>query len=218
MANQDQSQPIRICIFARVSTTKQDWTRQIIDLREYAEKQNYQVTREIITKISGIKTRESRPDIKELIHSAEKGLFDKILIHEVSRLGRDANDIRNTIKSLHEIKIPIIFYSLGCIESLDHKGEESFVTNIILSIYSELAQEERRILSDRTISGLRAARLKGKTLGRPIGKLSASQLMQKHSKIVRLIEAGRTISEIAKLSGRGYNTVKRVALQLRSNK
>jgi DNA invertase Pin-like site-specific DNA recombinase len=37
---------------------------------------------------------------------------------------------------------------------MDDRGNESFVTNIIIAIYSELAQEEKRILSERIKSGM----------------------------------------------------------------
>jgi DNA invertase Pin-like site-specific DNA recombinase len=214
---QDQSKSTRVCIFARVSTERQDCFRQITELRRFAEEKGYQVTSEILSKVSGSKIRVNRPDIRELLYEAENGKFDKVLCSEVSRLGRNASDVKATLASLHALGIPIIFYGLGCLESLDQNGNESFCTNIILAIYGELSQEERRLLSDRTISGLKAARLKGTILGRPSGKMTVSELMQKHSKIVKFIKAGRTISETAKLSGRGYNTVKRVALHLRSN-
>ncbi len=214
MAKVELRKPIRICIFARVSTQKQDFTRQILELRRYAAEKGYKVTREIVSQVSGSKTREARPDIRELIKSAKNNEFDKILCSEVSRLGRNAGDVRATLSSLHELKIPIIFYSLGCLESIDHEGKESFCTNIILAIYSELAQEERRILSERTRSGLSAAIAKGKKLGRPMGKLSEHELLQKHLKIVRNLQAGQTVSDTAKLTNRSYNTIKRIKLIL----
>ena len=43
----------RICIYARVSTQGQDYQRQLSELREYAERMNYEVVREFSEKISG---------------------------------------------------------------------------------------------------------------------------------------------------------------------
>jgi DNA invertase Pin-like site-specific DNA recombinase len=208
----NQIKPIRVCIFARVSTAlTQDYTRQVIELRRYAEKQGYQVAKEIYITISGTKTRQQRPDILELLQAAKNREFDKVLCSEVSRLGRNAVDVKATIASLHELRIPIVFYSLGCIESLDNNGIESFVTNVILSIYAELSQEERRILVERTKSGLMAAKAKGKVLGRrPNTKEPASKIFKKYPKAVKYLNEGRSFPEVAKLCGLSFNTVVKV--------
>ena len=50
----------RICIYARVSTQGQDYQRQLTELREYAERMNYEVVREFSEKISGAKTIAER--------------------------------------------------------------------------------------------------------------------------------------------------------------
>jgi DNA invertase Pin-like site-specific DNA recombinase len=89
-------------------------------------------------------------------------------VTEISRIGRNARDIRNTIDLLHRKKIAVVFKNLGVLESLDEIGNESFMTNIIDGIYSELTQEEKRILSERIRSGFAEARKKGR-LGRPLG-------------------------------------------------
>src|ERR1035437_7186553 len=157
------------CLFSRVSTDKQEYERQIRDLTEYCNQKGLVVTKTIATKITGTKTNKDRPDLQELFAAADKGLFKKVIVTEISRIGRQAKDIRNTIDYLHRRKISITFKNLGGLESLDENGNESFVTNVIISIYSELAQEEKRILSDRIRSGLANAKAKGKHVGRKKG-------------------------------------------------
>ncbi len=94
--------------------------------------------------------------------------------------------------------------------SIDENGKESFATNIIISIFSELAAEEVRQLSDRVKSGLVAARARGKVIGRPAGKDSSQRILRKHSKIVNYLRAGMSLPETAKLTGASYNTCKKV--------
>ncbi|MBI2269283.1 MAG: recombinase family protein [Bacteroidetes bacterium] len=145
-----------VCLLIRVSSEKQDTRRQLIELTDFCKKHKYKIVRTISSKISGSKTNTNtdRPDLIELLHAAKRKEFTKVLVTEISRLGRKAKDIRNTIDRLHEQKISIVFKNFVGLESLDEKNNETFVTNIIISIYAELAQEERKLLSERTKSGL----------------------------------------------------------------
>src|ERR1017187_7914470 len=113
------------CLFVRVSTIKQEYERQLRDLSEYCNQKGWEVTKTIATKITGTKTDKERPDLQELFAAADKGLFKKVIVTEVSRIGRNARDIRNTIDYLHIRKISITFKNLGGLESLDENGQES---------------------------------------------------------------------------------------------
>ena len=158
----------RICLFVRVSTEKQDYDRQINELTKYCEERNFAITKTIATQISGRK--DIRPDIEELLLAAKNNEFDSVLVTEISRLGRKAKDLRLTIDTLHELKKTILFKNLGGLESLDENGNESFVTNVIISIYTELAQEEVRILRERIKSGIQNFKKKGGIMGRRLYK------------------------------------------------
>ena len=204
----NQPEKNKVCLFVRVSTEKQDYDRQINELNSYCQQKGLTVTKTIATQISGTKTEKDRPDIKELFEAARQKQFDKVLVTEISRIGRNARDIRNTIDFLHKLKIPIVFKNLGGLESFDENGNESFVTNIIIAIYSELAQEERRILSERVKSGLQNARKKGKTIGREKGStVSKEKLLQQYSKLATDLKSGFSLSQCMKLHTLSKNTV-----------
>ena len=53
----------KVVIYARVSTSAQDYTRQITELRKHAKKQNYEIVKEFSEKISGGKKIEERAAI-----------------------------------------------------------------------------------------------------------------------------------------------------------
>ena len=200
----------RACLFIRVSTDKQDYQRQILELNEFCRKKNYEVTETIATKITGTKTFQEREDLQQLFKSAASKRFDKVVVSEISRIGRNAKDIRNTIDYLHAKKIAVVFRNLGGLESLDDRGDESFVTNIIIAIYSELAQEEKRILSDRIKSGLVNARHKGKQIGRPEGKQEDEVLLKKYSRLSADLRKGLSLSQCQKLHDVSRNTAIKV--------
>ena len=192
----------RACLFIRVSTDKQDYQRQILELNEFCRQKNYEVTETIATKITGTKTFQEREDLQQLFKSASSENFDKVVVSEISRIGRNAKDIRNTIDYLHSKKIAVVFRNLGGLESLDDRGNESFVTNIIIAIYSELAQEEKRILSERIKSGLVNARHKGKQ--------DDETLLKRYSRLAADLRKGLSLSQCQKLHDVSRNTAIKV--------
>ena len=204
----------RVCLFIRVSSEKQDYDRQVRELTQYCQDRHLLVTKTIATKVSGAKTHKDRPDIKELFEAANRKEFDRVIVTEVSRIGRNAKDIHNTINYLHDRKISVIFQNLGGLESLDN-GNESFVMNIIISIYSELAQEERRILSERIRSGLNHAKAKGTRLGRPEGTtMKKDVILKKYSKLANDLKNGVSLRRCIKLHDLSKGTVLKVKKQL----
>lgn len=209
-------QAINVCVFARTSSEgskedRQSYTRQLNELQEYCTKRNWTVTKVIASKISGSKDESKRIDIKELIEGARQGLYTKVLLDETSRLGRVAKIIRRTIDSLHELGVSIVFRNLSGMESLDENGNETFITNVVISLYAEQAQEEKRILSQRVKSGLREAIRKGKTLGRPKGSHKPKELMQReYSKLLKDLQAGISLRKCMKIHGVSKNTVIKV--------
>lgn len=195
------------CLFIRVSTAQQDYDRQISDLTEYCQQKGYMITKVIATKITGTKTLADRQDLQELLAAANRNEFQKVIVSEISRIGRNARDIRNTIDELHKKKVAVVFKNLGGLESIDENSNESFVTNIIISIYAELAQEEKRILSDRIRSGLNEARRKGKKIGRASGVDDINKVKKKYSKLIVDLQKGNSLTECCKLHGVSRNTV-----------
>ncbi len=196
----------KVCLFIRVSTQVQDYDRQISDLTSYCEQKGYTISKTIATKITGTKTLADRQDLQELLAAANRNEFQKVIVCEISRIGRNARDIRNTIDQLHRKKIAVVFKNLG-LESIDENGNESFVTNIIIAIYSELAQEEKRILSERIRSGIAEARRTGRQMGRPKGSEDINVVKKKYSKLITDLNKGNSLTECSKLHDVSRNTV-----------
>ena len=100
-------------IYVRVSTEEQaekgfSINSQIMDLTEYARKNNMEIVS--IFKDEGVSGSkfEKRPGLQEMLKSAEKGEFDVLLIYSYSRLGRDNYETEGIVRRLMKKGIEVI--------------------------------------------------------------------------------------------------------------
>ena len=103
----------KVVIYARVSTSAQDYTRQITELRKYAKKQNFEIVKEFSEKISGGKKVEERTAIKEMLDFVKFNKVDKVLIYECSRLSRRQLDFLSIIEQLTEAGVSLYILQNG---------------------------------------------------------------------------------------------------------
>jgi DNA invertase Pin-like site-specific DNA recombinase len=200
--------PIPVAIIGRTSlgAGRQDYSRQANELIEFARRNNYLITETIMSAVSGFKVDE-RKDLERLLDGAKRKLFRKVLVVEISRLGRKAKVIRHTIDTLHSYGVSVVFKNLGGLESLVD-GKETFVTNVIIAVFAELAEEERKRLVENINSGLAQAKRNGKTLGRRSGSLEKPEIaLKKYPKLVTDIRKGLSLAQCAKLHSVSKNTV-----------
>lgn len=174
---------------ARVSTSRhQNPEHQITALRSFCEQRGYEIVHEISTIVTGNTTNKKREDLTELLTQARTGLFTKVIVSEVSRLGRRTNEIRMVLDELHSLGISVVFKQLG-VESLDDEGKPTLIGNLVIAIYSELASHEREQMSYRIRQGLSHARAKGKQIGRIKGSgESSKELLAKYKPLVKSLK------------------------------
>ena len=86
----------------------------------------------------------------------------------------------------------------------------SFFHKLDISIYSELAQEEKRILSERIKSGLVNARHKGQLIGRPEGKQEDEVILKKYTRLAADLRKGLSLSKCQKIHAVSRNTAIKV--------
>jgi DNA invertase Pin-like site-specific DNA recombinase len=200
---------VPVLLFARVSGDDQDYAYQLRELTDYCTKQGYAVVHTIANNLSG-RTGKKRPDLEELFRLARGRRFRKVVVTSIERLGRDARTVRRTIDALHDLGISVVFKAQG-IESLNEAGQESFVTNIIISVYAEMGQEDNRQRSQKIRSGLANAKAKGAVLGRPEGwRKDEEALLREYAKLARDLKAGLSLNQCMKLHGLSKNTVIKV--------
>jgi DNA invertase Pin-like site-specific DNA recombinase len=85
----------------------------------------------------------------------------------------------------------------------------------MLALLAEMARNESETLRERIKSGLAHARKRGVVLGRRKGTtLTRERFLHKHKDIVRLIRAGQSVRNTAKIVEKGFSTVQRVKAAL----
>lgn len=203
---------IPVALFARVSSSAQDCSRQLSDLSSVADRNNWLVVSTITTTVSGSKKKRSeREDINQLIELAKARKIKKVLISEVSRLGRRSSETYMLLEQLTELGISIYVHNYG-METLLANGKRNPAASLIFVIFNEQARTEVELLSERIRSGQAEAKRNGKHIGRRAGSFkSVEQLKSEYPKVIKYLEAGTyTIREIAQLAGVASGTVMKV--------
>lgn len=200
----------RVAILTRVSTADQSHGRQVTELNEYADSKGYQVVEVIEETISGAKKNVDRAGIQRLLELAATKKINKVLVHEVSRLGRETSQVLATLEELHRLGVSVVVMNYN-LETLSHDGKLNHMAQFLITILTDIGRMERATLIERVKSGMAEAKRKGKHVGRPEGttKDRAATLKQ-YSKVVKHLESGQTVRNTAVLCGVGVSTVQRV--------
>lgn len=148
----------KVAIYARVSTDDQSTGAQLRDLREFASHRGWPDVREFVDEgVSG--TKDSRPAWNELWDAMQKGRVKVLLVHALDRLGRSLPHLVKIIDYCVKHRISLVSFR----ENIDLSTSTG---QMIAGIFSVMAQYERSIISERTAAGIRAARARGKQIGR----------------------------------------------------
>lgn len=200
---------MQAAIFVRVSRKEQDYYRQIQDLRAAAKRMGVKVVAEISEKISGSAASKDREGIQELFDLARRRKIRKVLVQEVSRLGRSTLEVLQIVEELTELGVSVYVDNIG-IETLS-KGKTNPIAQILLTILAEFSRMEKEVLRERILSGLEEARRNGVKIGRPKGSLKEpSDYIKGYPKVVRHLKEGQSLRNTAKLNSISVNTVRKV--------
>jgi putative DNA-invertase from lambdoid prophage Rac len=152
---------MRCALYARVSTTDQNCDMQLRELREYISRRGWQSAGEYIdTGFSGSKA--SRPALDQLMKAAALKKIDVLCVYKLDRAGRSVLHLSQLIATLESNGVRFVAISQG----LD-TDSSSPTSKLLTGILSCVAEFEREIIRERTLSGIRAAQAAGKVVGRP---------------------------------------------------
>jgi DNA invertase Pin-like site-specific DNA recombinase len=136
--------------YARVSTSDQDFSLQVNDLKKAGCNQIF------TDKVSG--TKSERPGLNECLKALQED--DTLVVWRLDRLGRSMQHLVNVITELKARGIGFRSLKDGAIDTTTASGE------LIFNIFAALAQFEAELIRERTRAGLSAARARGKKGGR----------------------------------------------------
>lgn len=200
----------RICIYARVSTQGQDYQRQLTELREYAERMNYEVVREFSEKISGAKTIAERQALTDLLDFAATNHIDKVLVYECSRISRRAIDFLQVIEQLTQMKVSVYILQNG-LETLNADKSVNALCQMVLGIIGQFNAVERSLLRSRMSSGYKVYRANGGKVGRKEGYRKSEEAMRaQYTKEMSLLRKGISLRNVQSITGTSVNTLRKL--------
>lgn len=135
--------------YIRVSSVMQNTDRQL-------EGVTTDITFE--DKVSGKDT--NRPQLTAMMLHARKG--DTVVVHSMDRLARNLDDLRGIVKELTAKGVVVQFKK----EGLTFTGDDSPMSNLLLSMLGAVAEFERSLISERQREGVQIAKANGAYKGR----------------------------------------------------
>ena len=201
---------MKVGILTRVSKESQSYERQISDLRSFAEKNNYLIVGEYNEKISGAAKNKDRKAWNQLMELVEMGEVEKVLVWELSRLGRNTLEVLKTVEELHAHGVSLYVLNYN-IETLNPDGSLNPMSQLMVTLLAEFSRTERALIQQRLASGYRKHLLNGGKVGRRKGVgMTDADLLRKHTDIVKYLRKGRSIRETATLSSTSTRTVQKI--------
>lgn len=181
-------------IYARVSTEDQDLEHQRDNLWQYAT-DRLEVAPESIDVLTdkATGTNQRRDGYKELMSRVRAGEVERVVVREVTRIGRNFRDIHETVHELVEdlgVGLSVVNDNL----EIEPGDELSMQDKMFLSMLAWGAELEAKKIKENTLEGLRAAEAQGKWLGRPPYGFSTDddgylQPNENYSNAIQAIEA-----------------------------
>ena len=201
---------MKVVIYARVSTKTQEFDRQVAELREYAQKMEYEVVAEFTEKISGAKKVEEREALTELLAYTETNKVHKVLIYECSRLSRRAVDFLTVIENLTARKISVYIHQNG-LETLLPNGQPNPIAQLVMGILAQFNSMERSLIRSRMESGYNHYRVNGGKVGRKEGfRKSDEQMRADYPKEIQLLKKGLSLRNIRAITNTSVNTLRKL--------
>lgn len=204
----------RVVILARVSTDKQDYERQLVELREYCTKAGWQVVKEFTAKVSGAKQNNERPEIAAMINFVKANDIKRVVCLEISRLGRNTLEALKVIQTLNENHVSLYVKNYN-LETLTPDGKVNPVASLICTILLEIAQMERLTIKERMASGreqyIKRCHEQGVKMGRPSTyKKHESAYKVQYAKEISLLRKGISLRNVYSLTGTSINTLRKL--------
>ena len=156
---------MKIAAYCRVSTDKEEQIDSLNHQKEffteYAQRNGHQLYRLYADEgITGTSLKK-REEFKRLLQDAELGLFQMVVVKDISRFARNTVDALQSIRKLKSIGINTLFLTAN----MDSMGDSEFV----LTLFSAMAQEESNNLSKRVKWGKKINAEKGRVPQRVFG-------------------------------------------------
>jgi len=187
-----------------VSTSDQDNDRQERDLREYAERADFEIVGVFKETLSGIRKAKGKQPIerKKVMALAQDRQMDAVLLTELTRWGRSTQDLMDTLGQLASWNVSLIAQTGLTFDLSTPQGK------LIANLMASLAEFEHDLLRERVRSGIAAAKARGQSFGRKPGYRPSEKYA---TEVIRLAEeesmSQRRIAEKLEISKTTVNEI-----------
>jgi len=199
----------KVVLFGRVSSTneRQSFERQINDLTQLASSLNYHVEAVFAEKISGATKNTERKELLNMIDYVNTNNIDKVLVTELSRLGRDTLQVLQTIEILNQNKISLFIQNYN-IETLTPEKQINPMSQFLITILAEVARMERKTIENRLSSGYQNFRNGGGVVGRKAGYRKTDETMkEQYGEEIKMLKKGYSFQHISQITATNKNTL-----------
>lgn len=204
----------KVVILARVSTDKQQYERQIVELTDHCDRMNWEVAEVFANKVSGALKIEEREEIQKLVAYVKENRIKRVVCLEISRIGRNTLEALKVIQFLTDNGVSLYVKNYN-LETLDGNGKINPIANLICTILLEIASMERLTIKERMESGRKQyidrCRKEGIKMGRPSTyRKSKEEYKEQYPKEISLIRKGLSLKNISAITGTAINTIRKI--------
>ena len=172
----------RVFAYCRVSLAGMHTENQVQEIASAG----FQITKErtITETVSGSVAANERAGFRKLLDKLEDK--DVLVVTKLDRLGRNAMDVRATVDALAVMGVRVHCLALGGVDLTSPAGK------MTMGVIAAVAEFERDLLIERTLSGQARARAAGTHMGRPAKTSEADR-----NAILAALAKGATVSSQA---------------------
>jgi DNA invertase Pin-like site-specific DNA recombinase len=152
------ARPLRVGLYARVSTIDQAPENQLAVLEAFAEARGWTPTAFVDHGISGART--SRPALDALLAAARARRLDVLLTTKLDRLARSTRHLVTLAAELEALGVDLVVTDQA-IDTTTPAGR------LLFHVLAAIAEFERDLIRERVVAGIRRARAQGRHVGRP---------------------------------------------------
>lgn len=207
-------------IFCRCSSSgylanRQDTSRQVADLKSYADYANLKVVKVFEEHLSGGKKNNERPILNEAIEFCKQEHISFCLVNSLDRIGRNAFEVLATVKELIDNGINL-YMQKEQFTLLGDDGKPTMFAPIMCATLSTCAQLERDSISFRLNSGRAQYIRNGGKLGRKKGSVKTTEQKEtQYKEVLTYLRKGYSVRVTAKLTNVSTSTVQRLKTEFR---
>lgn len=196
----------KIFAYMRISTNHQKTDRQKQIIIEYSVNNGFNIDEFISDTITGGTKADNRPNYHNMKEHFRNG--DTLVVSDIDRLGRNADDVIVEIKDLQSRGIRVVALDVPFLNDWEKMNDDSLskmIIDIFVTLKAHIAQQEKEKIHDRVMQGLEAAKAKGKKLGRPATGVP-KEFIKEYGKLQSGEYGSISVVQFAKLQGIAVST------------